>query len=107
MMFSEVESYFYLVLPGHFGFIFDVHVEHFAAMKSPVDQTKQAFRNAEKVFTKRVQRMSDGVLSEEIMALVEQLKKLSQDLGEAAILKICDVDPRQSIESSPSSRRNR
>ncbi len=41
MMFSEVESYFYLVLPGHFGFIFDVHVEHFAAMKSPVDQTKQ------------------------------------------------------------------
>ena len=84
MMFSEVESYFYLVLPGHFGFIFDVHVEHFAAMKSPVDQTKQAFRNAEKVFTKRVQRMSDGVLSEEIMALVEQLKKLSQDLGEGS-----------------------
>jgi uncharacterized membrane protein len=28
--------------------------------------------------------MSDGVLSEEIMALVEQLKKLSQDLGEGS-----------------------
>ena len=28
--------------------------------------------------------MSDGVLSEEIMALVEQLKKLSQDLCEGS-----------------------
>ena len=58
-------------------------LRHTKARKDVIRE-EQAFRNAEKVFTKRVQRMSDGVLSEEIMALVEQLKKLSQDHGEGS-----------------------
>lgn len=58
-------------------------LRHTKARKDVIRE-EQAFRNAEKVFTKRVQRLSDVELSEEMKALVKQLKKLSQDFDEGS-----------------------
>ena len=58
-------------------------LRHTKARKDVISE-EQAFRNAEKVFTKRVQRLSDVELSEEMKALVKQLKKLSQDFDEGS-----------------------